>query len=38
MLTKRKTYDELRIAGQKNLYLIAGIVRDVLVVNKEMTP
>jgi hypothetical protein len=38
MLTKRETYDELRMAGQKNLSLIAGTDRNVLVVNKEMTP
>ncbi len=38
MLTKRETYDELRMTGLKNFSLIAGTDRDVLVVNKEMTP
>ena len=38
MLTKRGTYDALRSAGHKNLYLIADSDDNVLAVNKEMTP
>ena len=38
MLAKRGTYDALRAAGHKNIYLIAGTDDTVLAVNKEMTP
>jgi len=38
MLANRGTYDALRAAGHKNIYLIAGTDDTVLAVNKEMTP
>ena len=38
MLAKRGTYDSLRAAGHKNIYLIAGTDDNVLTVNKEMNP